>query len=719
MAAPASLARVAQGAAAKRRRLCRGGRRRALLATLRRTAARKPAVPASARRRRAASAGAAGCCSAGAAAADASSAAKRPRRQEKAEEAAAPSTAEAAPETATSAAARKTLSKEDSARELDRRPANGEEAGGVTVVLFYQYKEPPWSPEEHKKMIAWAEESGKRYKLGGRMRVAREGFNCTLTGRFGQTGVRGWCRELRETFPDPFAETEFKLTDGLPQKMAWSNLEVQHCEELVGYGLAGSRAPPLKSGGVHLEPSEYHAKLSEPGTVVIDVRNGYEADVGRFVPGPGVQFINPDMRRSTDWPAWLSKPETQERLQGKQVLMYCTGGIRCERASSLLKLQMGDQVNGVFQLQGGIDKYLKEYSEDGGHWVGKNYTFDKRAMHGAGDAPATEVLGRCILCQCPFEDYKHGARCKTCGVPTLVCDTCAASTRASRFDPVGGAATALGDVGQCPLCAKEGVKSKAELKDRERRQNAMAGSKVDALLASKGLAAAPGGAIAAKGNSGASSSGGASGAPANPDGVTRLFIGNLSAKRVDESMLLETFPGITHIQWLRDRDSGLFYGSVFVEMATPEDAARAVALDGSEIAMRKVKVRYSPLEGPGRWPPLGTAVGSCAKPPTAADAKSAAAKGGVAPMGAKPFPKCRKFFVRGVSKDATDADVRAFFAKAGSCRVVACRWMTRKETGEFRGCGHVELATTNEADIAASMHGQKLLGQAIRLEWAV
>jgi len=64
------------------------------------------------------------------------------------------------------------------------------------------------------------------------------------------------------------------------------------------------------------------------------------------------------MHPVSDFPSWIAKPETREKLKGKQVLMYCTGGVRCERASALLKREYGDDINEVYQLQGGIEKYV-------------------------------------------------------------------------------------------------------------------------------------------------------------------------------------------------------------------------------------------------------------------------------------------------------------------------------------------------------------------------
>jgi rhodanese-related sulfurtransferase len=234
-----------------------------------------------------------------------------------------------------------------------------------------------------------------------------------------------------------------------------------------------------------LEPEDYHAKLGEENTVVIDVRNTYESDIGRFGAQEGVggaKLLVPDMRKSTDFPAWIEKEETKEQLKGKNVLMYCTGGVRCERASGLLKSICGDEVAGVYQLQGGIEKYLQKFPE-GGYWQGKNFVFDKReaigvgcfggvggivqssaaaagAGAGAGSATAAEkekiknkkeavvstvpivnttvpaaaaaaapkvkveVLGKCCACACPWDRYVGKKKCVMCGVPVLLCMSC-------------------------------------------------------------------------------------------------------------------------------------------------------------------------------------------------------------------------------------------------------------------------------------------------------
>ena len=167
---------------------------------------------------------------------------------------------------------------------------------------------------------------------------------------------------------------DFKLTDNLPIGQKFPKLKVFAVQELVNYGIGVDGAPSVTKGGVHLDPLDYHNKLHEDNTVVIDVRNSYEADIGRFAPINGAEYIDPKMRVSTEFPSWLN--ENIENLKKKQVLMYCTGGIRCERASALVRA-MGHE--NVFQLKGGIHNYITEYADKGGGcWVGDNYTFDKR-----------------------------------------------------------------------------------------------------------------------------------------------------------------------------------------------------------------------------------------------------------------------------------------------------------------------------------------------------
>jgi predicted sulfurtransferase len=160
--------------------------------------------------------------------------------------------------------------------------------------------------------------------------------------------------------------------------------------------------------------------------------------------GGGAHYVDPKMRKSTDFASWVQA--SADQLKGKRVMMYCTGGVRCERASAFLNHTMGDQLQGVYQLQGGIERYLQTFPE-GGFWRGKNFVFDKRESVSAenpnGDGGVLqkqkqhdkkkknkkEVLvdgvdTKCCLCDKPWDRYVGKRKCETCGVPVLMCDTC-------------------------------------------------------------------------------------------------------------------------------------------------------------------------------------------------------------------------------------------------------------------------------------------------------
>ena len=219
----------------------------------------------------------------------------------------------------------------------DSKADDGDEDPGkglTTLCLFYQYVEPLWDLATYHTAKAFVEEAGQKHGITGRMRVAREGLNCTLTGSY--HGIRAWCRELR-TFGDrdEFKKTEFKITDHLPRGQLFPKLNAFEVMEIVNYGLGGSKAPPIGKTGVHLQPEDYHAKMGEKDTVIIDVRNHYEANIGKFVPPKeGAQYIDPNMRKSTEFPVWLDKPETKEMLKGKQVCLFVAIGSICSLKTS-------------------------------------------------------------------------------------------------------------------------------------------------------------------------------------------------------------------------------------------------------------------------------------------------------------------------------------------------------------------------------------------------
>jgi len=281
--------------------------------------------------------------------------------------------------------------------------------------------------------------------MTGRLRVGREGFNCTLTGQ--HDAVREFTSFLRKYDPATFGETDFKYVDKLPDNQLLKGLKVFPVTEIVTYGFDPTDAP-LNMRGVHLKPHEFHAAMENPNAVVIDVRNFNETLIGKFAPpqnghvpqsdGSVTQnkVLDPCMRRSTEFPGWVEA--NRELLKEKQVLMYCTAGVRCERASAFLKNQ---GIDNVYQLEGGIHRYLEAYPEDGGYWVGKNYVFDKRFSHGADKC---EVISHCCYCKKPWDRYQAQRKCIKCAMEVLLCKEC---QRTKPAVPNGKLF--------CPLCEKK------------------------------------------------------------------------------------------------------------------------------------------------------------------------------------------------------------------------------------------------------------------------
>ena len=504
----------------------------------------------------------------------------------------------------------------------------------ISLLLFYQYVSPLWNDSTYKLVQEEIYTIGSSLSIHGRVRVAKEGLNCTLSGL--KEAIIQFCTKLREWKPSNFHSTEFKVTHHLEQKYHFPVLKIIPVLELVHYGLDGGKSistvpsPEVleQYSGTHLEPMEYHQKLAEPNTIVIDVRNHYEAAIGHFLvpstsaavtdpktdgtPAPS-KFLDPKMRKSTEFPIWLDHPETKEQLKGKQVLMYCTGGIRCERASALLQYKIQNDptvkelnIKGVYQLQGGIDKYFKEFPE-GGYWVGKNYTFDKRCAHNPveainGDGPKTEEavsknaipLGKCASCCKPWDNYGgKPCRCPTCGVPNLICKDCYTSKKKKIKNM------------RCDLCVEQNVLSKKELRDKELRELMEFEQRNQSLITHQQLDSVKKKPVTPSSASPSLSRDRAT----NKNDTTRLYLRNMCRHTVTEEKLMEVIPNITHIVWKVDGKSGTFFGQGWVEVKSPEDAEYAVSQSGKIIVCgRSLYIEYQPPDGKDLWPPPRSAV---------------------------------------------------------------------------------------------------------------
>ena len=222
------------------------------------------------------------------------------------------------------------------ATKLKRDPPSSS-AQHSAILLFYQYFDASARFEKLRQYLISI--GNHRSNLAGRIRVAPEGLNATLSAvDTAETSaletLHHFCLDLKR-FDLVFESTDFKFLEHLHPDRHFSQLTILPVKELVFYGL-NDQSADLRQGGTHVSAEQFHQFLGDTKkeTVVIDVRNHYEAAIGRFDGQVnGATYIDPKMRKSTDFPSWLADSQTQEQLKGKRVLMFCTGGVRCERAS--------------------------------------------------------------------------------------------------------------------------------------------------------------------------------------------------------------------------------------------------------------------------------------------------------------------------------------------------------------------------------------------------
>lgn len=472
-------------------------------------------------------------------------------------------------------------------RDLPEVPDGAGDGNHGTILLMYQYVEPSWTKKEHKSALKKIIELGQECNITGRGRVAPEGVNFTLSGM--PQDVRNFCYGLRK-WNSLFDETDFKLTDWVPKSKLFKSLSIRKTDELVAYGLAGEKAPSLKKfSGTHLEADEYHKAMTEKDTVIIDVRNAYESAIGSFQPPEGgAELIDPKMRNSIEFPKWLNDPATQEKLNGKKVLMYCTGGIRCERASALLNqisaVNPSLKPKGVYHMRGGIERYVKTFPE-GGFWKGKNYLFDRRMEQVPGTKDVTkveqEVDSRCCLCRQKWTYYRGKFKCSQslCGVPVIVCTSCDAK------------ALKAPERLTCELC-KEGYKAPEVLPDLVGlKRKAEVSLDVGAIPEQEFL-------HSAKKNKSTTEQ------QSHVHG-DRLFLSKLPLSAT-KSKILAALGGeaVKLVHWLTDRKTAAFYGSCIVQMSSTDATAEAMT-KSIRVDKKKIKIAPVSVRDDEEWPPKG------------------------------------------------------------------------------------------------------------------
>jgi len=240
----------------------------------------------------------------------------------------------------------------------------------------------------------------------GTVLLAGEGVNGTISGP--AAGVETLLKQLQEADPG-LRELEVKRHEAPGQ--AFHRLKVRLKREIVTLG-----RPEVDAGaavGTYVTPQDWNALISDPETLVIDTRNGYEVAVGSFAGA-----LDPGTASFRDFPRWVEeqlRPLVAER-RPKALALFCTGGIRCEKATAHL---LREGFAGVHHLQGGILRYLQEVDPAESCWQGECFVFDQRVALDHHLQPGAHRL--CHACRMPLSpadrqrpEYREGESCHHC-----------------------------------------------------------------------------------------------------------------------------------------------------------------------------------------------------------------------------------------------------------------------------------------------------------------
>ncbi|MFK7744712.1 MAG: rhodanese-related sulfurtransferase [Roseobacter sp.] len=235
----------------------------------------------------------------------------------------------------------------------------------------------------------------------GTLLLAPEGVNGTIAGpRAGIDMVVGYLRGLPGC-----ADLEWK--EAASDRRPFGKMKVRIKREIVTMGQPD--VDPRARVGHYVDPQDWNDLIAQPDVAVIDTRNDYEVAIGTF---DGA--IDPETQSFGDFPAWWA--ENKHRFHNKKIAMFCTGGIRCEKSTNYL---LGQGVEDVFHLKGGILKYLEEVPKEQSTWQGDCFVFDNRVSVGHGLIEGPHIL--CHGCRQPMlpedmhrPEYEEGVSCHGC-----------------------------------------------------------------------------------------------------------------------------------------------------------------------------------------------------------------------------------------------------------------------------------------------------------------
>ena len=264
------------------------------------------------------------------------------------------------------------------------------------VVSFYRFFEISGPKDVREELI----ELGDRLGLKGTILIGAEGLNSTVTGK--KESLEEMVRWLENRFGD--FHFKWSLAEGINE--VFFRFKVKLKKEIVTMGVQGLR---MENSGKHVGYAEWNELLLDPDVIVIDARNDYETDIGTF---PG--SVLPGINNFREFPDWVG--DELDPKEHKKVAMFCTGGIRCEKASAYM---INQGFESVYQLDGGILKYLETVDQKKNKWDGECFVFDQRVS--VNSVLEQGRYSQCFACRHPLDEaeldapeYEEGVSCAYC-----------------------------------------------------------------------------------------------------------------------------------------------------------------------------------------------------------------------------------------------------------------------------------------------------------------
>lgn len=267
----------------------------------------------------------------------------------------------------------------------------------ITVCALYQFVSLADYIELKPKFV---DELNKQ-QIRGTLLLAAEGINGTIAGS--HSSIDAFLEWLQQD--QRFAGIDYKLS--YHQEPPFHRTKVKLKKEIVTMGVDG--IDPNEVVGTYVEPEDWNDLISDPDTILIDTRNEYEYGIGSFK-----NAINPQTETFREFPDYVEKNLDPDKY--KKVAMFCTGGIRCEKASAFMKQQGFDK---VYHLKGGILKYLEKVDPDATQWEGECFVFDDRVA--VNHKLEKGQYDQCHACRYPITEqqkqtaeYIPGVSCPRC-----------------------------------------------------------------------------------------------------------------------------------------------------------------------------------------------------------------------------------------------------------------------------------------------------------------